>query len=70
MLTVRCHATPPPPPPRRQKGFVRHNLKKAIEHARLICINFEDAPECRAAWETVSELTRELHRDASDDTHT
>lgn len=66
MSCVRCHlgvTATPPPPPRRQKAFVRHNLKKAIEHARLICINFEDTPECRAAWETVNELTRELHDD-------
>ena len=63
MLSLMSSVVPPRLPiARRQKGFVRHNLKKAIEHARLICINFEDTPECRAAWETVSELTRELHQ--------
>jgi uncharacterized Fe-S cluster-containing radical SAM superfamily protein len=32
-------------------------LKKAIHHAENLCYNYEDTPECRAAWEAAEELS-------------
>jgi len=44
-----------------KKGHIRYKLKKAIEHAQSLCVNFEDTSECRVAWDEVNELTRALH---------
>jgi hypothetical protein len=50
-----CSAQP------RKKAQIRYKLKKAIEHAQLLCVNFEDTTECRIVWDEVCELTRALH---------
>ena len=52
---VVCSAQP------RKKAQIRFKLKKAIEQAQLLCVNFEDTPECSIAWDTVNDLTRALH---------
>jgi hypothetical protein len=54
---VMCTAQPSP----RKKGHIRYKLKKAIEHAQSLCLNFENTNECRVAWDEVNELTRALH---------
>jgi len=41
-------------------------VKQAIQHAKNICYNFEDTPECRSAWEQVEELSSELARQADE----
>jgi CP12 domain len=38
------------------------DVQRAIEHAKLICFNFEDTPECRIAWDEVEELSKALNR--------
>ena len=47
--------------PSRKKGQIRYKLKKAIDHAKSLCLNFEDTNECRIAWDEVNDLTRALH---------
>jgi len=32
------------------------DIKRAIDHAKLLCMHFEDTIECRLAWEKVEEL--------------
>ena len=54
---VMCTAQPSP----RKKGHIRYKLKKAIDHAKSLCLNFEDTKECRIAWDEVNDLTRALH---------
>ena len=56
-LSVSCTAQPSP----RKKGQIRYKLKKAIDHAKSLCLNFEDTNECRIAWDEVNDLTRALH---------
>ena len=56
-LPVMCTAQPSP----RKKGQIRYKLKKAIDHAKSLCLNFEDTNECRIAWDEVNDLTRALH---------
>jgi hypothetical protein len=38
------------------------DVKHAIKHAQNLCLNFENTPECRSAWELVEELTIGLDR--------
>jgi hypothetical protein len=33
------------------------DIKRAIDHAKLLCLHFEDTIECRLAWEEVEELS-------------
>ena len=47
--------------PSRKKSHIRYKLKKAIDHAKSLCLNFEDTKECRIAWDEVNDLTRALH---------
>ena len=47
--------------PSRKKGYIRYKLKQAIEHAKSLCLNYEDTKECRVAWDEVNDLTRALH---------
>jgi len=56
MLSVTCmHIGPKPSAtPRKIKAT---DIKHAIQHAQNLCFNFENTPECRAAWELVDELT-------------
>jgi hypothetical protein len=37
------------------------DIKRAIEQAKLLCVNFEDTVECRLAWEKVEELSSAHH---------
>jgi hypothetical protein len=37
------------------------DIKRAIDHAKLLCLNFEDTVECRLAWEKVEELSSAHH---------
>jgi hypothetical protein len=61
MLTIRPIVTCTAQPARR-KGYIRYKLKKAIEHAKNLCIDYEDSKECRIAWDEVNDLTRALHQ--------
>ena len=38
------------------------DVQQAINHAELICFNFEDTPACRVAWDHVEEMSRALAR--------
>jgi len=60
MLRIVALARPLPLPSRRVQ--IRRKLKQAIDHAQILCPNFEDSIECRIAWDTVNELTRALHK--------
>lgn len=47
-----------PRPKRTHKTPVKaKDIKRAIDQAKLLCVNFEDTIECRLAWETVEELS-------------
>jgi len=56
--------------PHTKKKIKPRDVEHAIEHAKLICFNFEDAPECRVAWDHVEEISAAYHdqtvRDADD----
>jgi len=39
-----------------------NDVKQAIQHAQLICYNFEETPACRVAWDQVEELSKALAR--------
>jgi len=44
--------------PKGPKSFARKKaLEKAIQHAEMICVNFEDTQECRVAWGVVEEMS-------------
>lgn len=53
---VVCTAQP------HRKSVIRHKLKESIRHAQMICLDYEDSPQCRVAWDTVDELTRVLEK--------
>lgn len=36
------------------------DVKQAIQHAQLVCYNFEDTPSCKVAWDHVEEVSRAL----------
>jgi hypothetical protein len=36
-------------------------IKNEIQHAKLICKNYEDSFECKAAWEYVQDLEDRLN---------
>jgi CP12 domain len=38
------------------------DVKQAIQHAQLICYNFEETPACRVAWDQVEEISKALAR--------
>lgn len=61
MLTLACASPKFPPQKRRVPARPTYwDLKKAIHHAENLCYNYEDTPECRAAWERAEELSIEL----------
>lgn len=66
MLSVVCtgHAFPS----RRTRVFHTH-VKKAVQHAKNLCFNYEDTQECRAAWELVEELTEEMDRQEEEENY-
>jgi hypothetical protein len=39
----------------------KRRIERAIQHATLICPNFEDTIECRLAWELVEEHSAAEH---------
>jgi hypothetical protein len=56
-IPVVCTAQPFKP-----KTIVRpRHVKESIQHARLLCQNFEDTVECKLAWEKVEELSAALN---------
>ena len=59
LTTLEIFACAPKAPPRRPRVTSR-KLQDAIQHARNLCYNYEDTPECRAAWEKVEELSSEF----------
>jgi CP12 domain len=70
MIVIRCCNQPPrqlpsgTKRPKRQlpKIINKKTIKTQIEHARMICTNFEDSFECSAAWEHVQELEDRLNQ--------
>ena len=58
LLTLAC-ASPKFSPQRRRVSTrpTYWDLKKAIHHAENLCYNYEDTPECRAAWEAAEEIS-------------
>lgn len=38
------------------------DVKVAIQHAQLVCYNYEDTPACRVAWDQVEEVAGALAR--------
>jgi hypothetical protein len=38
------------------------DVKQAIQHAQLVCYNFEDTSACRVAWDRVDEISHALAR--------
>ena len=53
------------PPPQRKK-VTKNDLRRAIQHAKNICYNFEDTPACRIAWEKVEDISDELESQTRD----
>ena len=47
--------------PQRPKLAPR-DVKRAIQQARNVCYNSEDAPACRVMWDRVDELSHALAR--------
>jgi hypothetical protein len=45
-----------------RKSVIRYKLKESIRNAQLICLDYEESPQCRVAWDTVDELTRALEK--------
>ena len=50
------------PRPARRTKLRPKDVQQAIQHAQLLCYNFEDTPACRIAWDRVEELSSELAR--------
>ena len=58
---IFCTAKPQP----RNSGrrvLTPRDVRRAIDHAKLICYNFEDTPACRNAWDQVEEISSALAR--------
>jgi hypothetical protein len=67
MKAVACsgHKISTPRPPRRRTLVHPSHIKKAIQHANNLCLNYENTQECRIAWEHVEELSAEMNRQVS-----
>lgn len=50
------------PRPSRRTKLRPKDVHQAIQHAQLLCYNFEDTPACKIAWDRVEELSSELAR--------
>jgi hypothetical protein len=66
MLSIRlrpvvCTAQPFKPNPKPKTVVRQRHVKEAVQHARLLCKNFEDTVECKLAWEKVEELSAALN---------
>ena len=46
-----------------RRAEIRRRMKQQIQHAQLVCPNFEDTIECRLAWEEVEELGKALDKE-------
>ena len=60
-VPVFCTAKPQPRKSVNQRLTPR-DVRRAIDHAKLICYNFEDTPACRNAWDQVEEISGALAR--------
>ena len=58
---VFCCSKPQPRNSVRRRLTPR-DVHRAIEHAQLICYNYEDTAACRSAWDQVEELSSALAR--------
>ena len=59
---VPIFATAQPQRPKPKKSVqLAKKLKQAIDHASLICVNYEDTKECGVAWDQVEELSAALN---------
>ena len=59
---VPIFATAQPQRPKPKKSVkIAKQLNQAIEHANLICANYEDTKECGVAWDQVEELSAALN---------
>ena len=47
--------------PRPSYSVRKKRIERAIQHATLICPNFEDTIECKMAWDLVEELSAAEH---------
>lgn len=54
--------TAKPQRPRQKARLTPRDVHRAIEHAKLICYNFEDTPACHSAWDQVEEISSALAR--------
>jgi len=52
LQVVACHGVRPTP-----RKIKASDVKRAIEHAKLVCFNFETTPGCRVAWDRVEEIS-------------
>ena len=43
-----------------RRRLTPRDVRRAIEHAQLICYNYEDTAACRSAWDQVEELSSAL----------
>ena len=68
MQTLACsgHKISAPRPQRRRTLVHPIHIKKAIQHAKNLCYNYENTQECRIAWECVEELSAEMNRQVSE----
>lgn len=46
-------------PPRKLRTS---DVKRAIQHAQLVCFNYENTPACRVAWDQVEEISSAFAR--------
>jgi hypothetical protein len=61
-VPVFATAQPQPRRPHGKKSMkIAKQLNQAIEHANLICTNYEDTKECGVAWDQVEELSAALN---------
>jgi hypothetical protein len=60
-LVIKATAQPPKTPKPKKSVQIAKKLKHAIEHASLICVNYEDTKECGVAWDQVEELSAALN---------
>ena len=59
-VPIFAAAQPQRPKPKKSVQIAK-KLKQAIEHASLICVNYEDTKECGVAWDQVEELSAALN---------
>ena len=52
------------PPPKRVR---KHQVRTAVEHAKLICKDYERSRECRVAWGYADELEKAWRKQEDQD---